>query len=213
VAVRVASEDPAGEVESVEVVLPPIGTDQMLSVLTPGWVFDAGAVGPQCQPPGSSPSLNLPGAPKTDPFGQAVGAKPDLPTPGAGPADAPVATAEALNALRRVYEIRDVYDEGKATHIEQPALALQIFREIRSRSVVEPYLSALAPVFDSVVFVNPTEAAVLYRVGPSYHWEIGRVLFIDGTWRVTLGTLCRDLADAGYVCPGVVPDPGPSPLG
>jgi hypothetical protein len=213
VVVRVASEDADGRVESSEVEIAPIGTDGLLSVLTPTWVFDVAAVGPQCQPPSSTPSSLPVGERPTPMFGPDAGAKPELPPPGPTPNDAPAATADALSAFRTVYDIGDLYDEGKANHIEQPDLALEIFREVRARRVVEPFIPQLAPVFDSVVFVSPTEAAVLYRVGPSYRWEIGRVLLIDGTWRVALGTLCRDLGDAGYQCPGVIPDPRPGPLG
>ena len=68
-------------------------------------------------------------------------------------------------------------------------------------------------VFGSVVFTDPTNASVLYRVGPTDQCEIGRVVVIDDAWRVASGTVCRDLADANYVCPGVTPDPPPGPLG
>jgi hypothetical protein len=217
--VRVASEDAAGQLESTDVEISPIGSDGTLAVHTPEWEFDMTSVGPQCQPPTSTQTS--PSSPST--FGVASGpmpwggsaptSKPQLPAPGASPEDAPAATADALTAFRTVYDIGNIYDEGKASHLEQPDLGLRIFREIRAARVVEPYLSALGPVFDSVVFVNPTEAAVLYRVGPGYRWEIGRVLLIDSVWRLSLGTLCRDLSAAGYRCPGVDPDPPPGPLG
>lgn len=84
---------------------------------------------------------------------------------------------------------------------------------VLANDIVDPYLGALDPVFDSLVFLSPTEVAVVYQVGPSYHWEIGRVLLIDGHWRVALGTMCRDLMDAACTCADVVADPRPGPLG
>jgi hypothetical protein len=219
VAVRVASEDADGQVATTDVEVPRIGDDGRLAVLTPTWAFDVGAVGPQCEPP-SDPSES--GPPSTVVFGGGEPSvvisgpprvKPVLPPPGPGPEDAPAATADALTAFRTVYDIGDLYDEGKVALLENPALAATIFREVRDRRVVEPFVSQLAPLFDSVAFVNPTEAAVLYRVGPSYSWSIGRVLLVEGVWRVGLGTLCRDLSDAGYRCPDVVADPRPGPLG
>ena len=71
----------------------------------------------------------------------------------------------------------------------------------------------LVPVFDGLVFLSPTEAAVSYQVGPDFHWEVGRVLLIDGAWRVALGTVCRDLLDAAFRCADVEVDPPPGPLG
>jgi hypothetical protein len=138
---------------------------------------------------------------------------PVLSEPGEQPVDPAAATAEVLTAIRTVYDVADLYDDGQLQHLEDPELAAQILDEVEEQRVVEPYLQNLDPIFDSVVFTSPTTAEVLYRVGPSYSWEVGRVLFEEGSWRVALGTWCRDLADAIYTCPGVVPDPGPSPLG
>ena len=121
--------------------------------------------------------------------------------------------AAALNSIRVVYDISDLYDPAKVSHLERPADAERILRELRDQRIIEPFLSQLDPLFDSVVFTSPTEASVLYRVGPSYQGELGRVLVIDGTWRVALGTFCRDLAAAGYMCPGVVRDSGRGPVG
>lgn len=214
--VNVASEHADGRASSTELEVPAIGGDGRLVVLTKAWAFDVSGIGSQCEPPSVGP-----GVPSTVGVGRVPGdliapspmVKPELPPPGPGPDDAPAATADALTAFRIVYDIGNLYDENKAAHLERPELALRIFREVRDRRVVEPFIPQLAPVFDSVSFVSPTEAAVLYRVGPGYHWEIGRVLLVDGVWRLALGTLCRDLADAGYQCPEVVADPGPSPLG
>ena len=139
--------------------------------------------------------------------------QPTTPDPGEQPDDPADATASALEAIRIVYDIGDLYDEDKVDHMERPEEAAAILEEIREQRVVEPYISNLDPVFDSVVFTSPTEASVRYRVGPSYAWEIGRVLLIDGTWRVALGTFCRDLSDAIYTCPNVTQDPRPGPLG
>ncbi len=189
-------------------------TADALDVLNPNWVFDTQSVGEQCQPPiDTGDPTNQPRLAETDPFGVSISEPPPLPDPGEQPDDVPAATAAVLGSIRTVYDLGDVYAEDKAGYVEIPELARQILDEARQNRVVEPFLSALDPEFDSVAFQSPTEAAVLYRVGPGYHWSIGRVLLIDGTWRVALGTLCRDLAPAMYACPNVTRDPPPGPLG
>jgi hypothetical protein len=212
--VTVTKEDIGGEGASGSVTLPRHDPGEGLAVLTDEWLFDESLVGEQCEPPAGDygPSNQL-APPETDLFNTPIGQKPTLPPPGEQPVDVPGSTAAVLDSIRMVYDISNLYDEAKIDHVENPTLALVIFREARANRVVEPYLSQLDPEFDSVAFASPTEAAVLYRVGPGYHWEIGRVVFADGAWRVALGTLCRDLSDAVYTCPGVAPDPRPGPLG
>jgi hypothetical protein len=205
VEVRMTTTDAAGTSATTDLTVPPADGSK-LAVLTPEWAFDPAAVGDQCVPPEGTTAINPP--PEPDPGGQ-----PSAPTPGEQPDDPAAATAQALEAIRIVYDIGDMYDEAKVDHMERPAEAAAILDEIRQQRVVEPYMSNLEPRFDSVVFTSPTEASVLYRVGPSYSWELGRVLLIDGTWRVALGTFCRDLSDALYTCPNVTQDPRPGPLG
>ena len=209
----VSRQDASGSVDQQTVAVPVTGGSE-LAVLTPEWVFDETQVGDQCVPPEEDdPPLNEPAPPETDILGGEVGDKPQAPIPGEQPVDPVGATEAVLAAMRTVYDIDRLYDPAKAASTEDPELGLRIQDEIRERDIVGPYLSNLDPVFDSVVFTSPTEATVLYRVGPNYHWEIGRLLLIDDTWRVALGTYCRDLGDAGYQCPGVTPDPRPGPLG
>jgi hypothetical protein len=185
-----------------------------LGVLTDDWRFDLAAVGTQCEPPiGSGAALNQPRSAESDVFGSNIRPAPTLPQPGEQPADPTDATAQALDAIRAVYDIEHLHDEGKAARTEDPATARRIFDALRANRVIEPYLSNLAPVFGAVTFTSPTEAAIVYRVGPSYQWEIGRVVEIDGEWKLAIGTLCRDLSAAGYSCPGIVIDPPPGPIG
>jgi hypothetical protein len=202
--VQLTTQDAAGASATTPLTVSDDGGS--LSVLTPEWVFDTEGVGPQCTPPADAAPLN----PPTEPT---PGDQPATPTPGGQPDDPTGATADVLEAIRIVYDIGDLYDQAKVDHMERPAEAAVILDEIREQQVVEPYISNLAPVFDSVVFTDPDSASVRYRVGPSYSWEIGRVLLIDGTWRVALGTFCRDLGDAFYTCPNVEQDPRPGPLG
>jgi hypothetical protein len=203
--VELTTQAPDGQVTAATVSVPP-ADGATLHVLTEDWRFDTTAVGPQCEPPPDAAPLNPPT--EIDPGGQ-----PTAPTPGEQPDDPAAETARVLEAIRIVYDIGDVYDRAKVEHLERPDEAAVILEEIREQRVVEPFIPQLDPRFDSVVFTSPTEASVLYRVGPSYAWELGRVMQVDGTWRVALGTLCRDLADAFYRCPNVTPDPPPSPLG
>ncbi len=213
VVVQIGRENANRELTATQVEIPPVEEAGGLAVLTPAWVFDEDAVGAQCVPPAGQEPVNTTVPPETDLLGGVVGDKPALPAPGEPPADVPSATQDVLDTIRAVYALDNVYDEAKAELMEDPILGLEILRALRANAVVEPYLSALDPEFDSVSFINPTQARVLYRVGPSYHWSIGRVDLVNGRWRVMLGTVCRDLSDAGYSCPAVTNDPRPGPLG
>ena len=54
------------------------------------------------------------------------------------------------------------------------------------------------------MFLSAVEAAFDYELhGPSVdHDELfGRARLVDGTWRLTRGTICRDLRAAGIECP------------
>src|SRR5690606_30554008 len=155
---------------------------------------------------------NEPLAPDRDLLGSPVGDAPKLPAPGAAPADPTAAADEALRAIRTMYDLSDLYAASKRDRIERPEAWDVMREELLRNDVVAPYMSNLDPEFRSSVFVSPTEVHVIYRVGPSYQWEIGRVQLIDGTWRVAMGTFCRDLSAAGYRCDGVVNDPPPGPL-
>jgi hypothetical protein len=183
-----------------------------LELRTERWRFDAAAVGEQCRPPGGT-ATNEPLQPDRDLLGSPVGDAPQLPAPGPAPADPTAAADEALRAIRTMYDLSDLYAASKRDRIERPEAWDVMREELLRNDVVAPYMSNLDPEFRSSVFVSPTEVHVVYRVGPSYQWEIGRVLLVDGTWRVALGTFCRDLSAAGYRCAGVVNDPPPGPLG
>lgn len=189
----------------------PLGGDG-LELRTEAWRFDLAAVDGSCEVPGGEVD-NTPAPTETDILGSPVGEAPRLPAPGEQPADPTAAADQALASLRSVYDITDVYSAEKREHIEDPEAYDQIRQALIANDVVGPYMSNLDPQFRSAVFVSPTEAHILYKVGPSYQWEIGRVLLIDGRWRVAAGTFCRDLSAAGYTCPGVVKDPRPGPLG
>ena len=189
----------------------PLGGDG-LDLLTEAWRFDLSKVDASCAVPGGEVD-NTPTLTETDILGSPIGEAPQLPPPGEQPADPTAAADEALASLRAVYDITDVYSAEKREHIEDPDAYDKIRTALIANDVVGPYMSNLDPQFRSAVFVSPTEAHILYKVGPNYQWEIGRVLLIDGRWRVAAGTFCRDLSAAGYTCPGVVKDPAPGPIG
>ncbi len=197
--------------ETTEQLRIPLDGDR-LELLTDAWRFDLAKVDASCAVPGGEID-NTPAPTETDILGSPVGEAPELPAPGEQPADPTAAADQALASLRAVYDITDVYSAEKRGHIEDPDAYDKIRAALIANDVVGPYMSNLDPQFRSAVFVSPTEAHILYKVGPSYQWEIGRVLLIDGRWRVAAGTFCRDLSAAGYTCPGVVKDPAPGPLG
>ncbi len=183
-----------------------------LELLTPRWAFDMSAVDDSCEVPNGDAD-NTPLESPRDLLGAPVGDTPLLPDPGEQPADPTTASDLALASIRKVYDLGDIYSLDKKGYVENPDDYLIMREQLLANDVVAPYMSNLDPVFRSIVFTSPTDAAVLYQVGPTYQWEIGRVLLIDGTWRVAAGTVCRDLAAAGYFCPNAEPDPAPGPLG
>jgi hypothetical protein len=189
----------------------PVGAGE-LELVTDAWRFDTDGVDDTCRPP-EGEADNEPVAPEVDVFGSPVGDAPELPEPGTSPQDPAAAADEALRSMRVVYDLADIWAESKRDHMENPDDWDIMRRQLLANDVVAPYMSNLDPEFRSSVFVSPTEVHLLYRVGPSYQWSIGRVLLIDGHWRVAAGTLCRDLSAAGYRCPNTVNDLPPGPLG
>lgn len=183
-----------------------------LQLLTPEWEFDLSGVDDTCEVPGGE-TVNTPTEPRRDLLGAPVGDTPLLPEPGEQPDDPATASDEALASIRKVYDLSDIYSLDKKDYVENSDDYLVMREQLMANDVVAPYMSNLDPVFRSIVFTSPTEAAVLYQVGPTYQWEVGRVLLIDGTWRVAAGTVCRDLSAAGYICPAADPDSPPGPLG
>ncbi len=54
------------------------------------------------------------------------------------------------------------------------------------------------------MFLSAVEAAFDYELrglGVDHDELFGRARLVDGTWRLTRGTICRDLRDAGIECP------------
>ncbi len=204
-----------GSEESTLISVPTDLAPGQMANLTDAWRFDESLVDESCTPPEKTPEepTNTTVPTPVDLVGEIIGDQPELPDPGDQPADPEAATAEAMAAIRTVYDIYNLYDPAKHAFLDDPVLAAQIFEETQSIQLVEPLVGELDPIFDSMVFTSSTTGEVLYRVGPIYQWEIGRVLIVDGTWRVALGTLCRDLSDALYICPNVELDPRPGPLG
>ena len=194
-----------------------IGT-AALEVLTDEWVFDFDRVDRDCEPPEGDAGNEIEEAGEHI-FGGPIAEKPTLPPSGPEqPADPAAATEAVMTAIRTVYDLSDALSaeaqRAKAPYVEDADRYLAIIRDlIEANLPVEAYMDQLVPVFDGLVFLSPTEAAVSYQVGPSYHWEMGRVLLIEGRWRVALGTVCRDLLDANFRCADVEVDPPPGPLG
>ena len=197
--------------ETTEDIDVPVGRD-LLTLLTDEWTFEGNPLDAACTAP-DGPADNTARGPGHDVMGRELKAPPELPPPGQEPDDPAEAATEALESLRLVYDLTDPYSETKTDFVENPEEWETMRQRIEEANVLAPYLRRLDPEFDSVAFLSPTEAHVLYRVGPSYQWEIGRVLLIDGVWRVAAGTICRDLSAAGFTCRDVIEDPPPGPLG
>jgi hypothetical protein len=183
-----------------------------LELMTPEWAFDLTGVDDACKVPDGNAD-NTPMESPRDLLGAPVGNAPLLPEPGEQPDDPATASDEALASIRKIYDLSDIYSLDKKDYVENPDDYLVMRKQLMANDVVAPHMSSLDPMFRSIVFTSATDAAVLYQVGPNYQWEVGRVLLIDGTWRVAAGTVCRDLSAAGYICPGAAPDPPPGPLG
>ncbi|HET6836352.1 MAG TPA: hypothetical protein VFH30_21005 [Acidimicrobiales bacterium] len=131
----------------------------------------------------------------------------ELPPPGAEqPADPATARAE----IERLFGVRfaDRSDEERLASIDDPTGMREVYEQMRNGPYAQQVLAS-GPVFRDLVFLSATRAAVQYETEvPGYPpqafgQQFGEVVFLDGRWKVTRESVCRDVQLAGVSCPSV----------
>lgn len=129
----------------------------------------------------------------------------ELPPPGAEqPADPAAARAE----IERLFGVRfaDRTDEERLANLDDPTGMRDVYEQLRDGPFAEQVLGS-RPVFRDLVFLSATRAAVQYETEiPGYPpqalgQEFGEVVFVDGRWKLTRESVCRDVQLAGVTCP------------
>ena len=130
-----------------------------------------------------------------------------LPPPGAEqPADPAAARAE----IERLFGVRfaDRTDDERLANLDDPTGMREVYEQLRDGPYAEQVLGS-RPVFRDLVFLSATHAAVQYeteipRYPPqAFGQQFGEVVFVDGRWKVTRESVCRDMQLAGVSCPSV----------
>jgi hypothetical protein len=130
-----------------------------------------------------------------------------LPPPGAEqPADPAAARAE----IERLFGVRygDRTDEERLAGLDDPTGMREVYEQLRTGPYAEQVLGSRV-VFRDLVFLSATRAAVQYITEiPGYPpdgvgQQFGEVVFVDGRWKLTRESVCRDVQLAGITCPPV----------
>jgi hypothetical protein len=154
------------------------------------------------QASGSSERDLAPGEPSPECFGPQ-----ELPPPGAEqPADPAAARAE----IEGLFGVRygDRTDEERLAGLDDPTGMREVYEQLRSGPYADRVLGSRV-VFRDLVFLSATRAAVQYITEiPGYPpdgvgQQFGEVVFVDGSWKITRESVCRDVQLAGITCPPV----------
>jgi hypothetical protein len=131
----------------------------------------------------------------------------NLPPPGAEqPADPSAARAE----IERLFGVRfaDRTDEERLANLDDPTGMLEVYEQLRTGPYAEQVLGSRVVLRD-LVFLSATRAAVQYVTEiPGYPpdgvgQQFGEVVLVDGRWKITRESVCRDVQLAGITCPSV----------
>jgi hypothetical protein len=130
-----------------------------------------------------------------------------LPPPGdEQPADPAAARAE----IERLFGVRfaDRTDEERLANLDDPTGMREVYEQMRNGPYAQQVLGS-RPVFQDLVFLSATRAVVQYDTEiPGYPpdafgQQFGEVVFVDGRWKITRESVCRDVQLAGVSCPPV----------
>jgi hypothetical protein len=131
----------------------------------------------------------------------------ELPPPGA---EQPTDPAAARAEIERLFGVRfaDRTDEERLANLDDPTGMREVYEQLRTGPYAEQVLGS-RPVFQDLVFLSATRAAVQYVTEiPGYPpdgvgRQFGEVVFVDGRWKLTRESVCRDVQLAGITCPSV----------
>lgn len=125
---------------------------------------------------------------------------PALPDPGEQPADPAAAEQEIRTTMTALYGGDS--DEDDDELVDDPTGVADAREQVAETGFEAEAASAVA-VVEELVFTAPDEAWFRYRIetsGFDLTDRYGTAVVVDGTWRITRGTVCQDLAVAGGDC-------------
>ncbi len=133
---------------------------------------------------------------------------PALPEAGEQPADAAAAEAAVRGVFTELFGSTTPFEDKPAGLLDDDTGVAAAIEVARGGDYADAVATAEYTIED-FVFTNPTEAWFRYSIatGMSYFSQrYGTAHLIDGSWRISRGVICQDLALAGAPCE---PDPGP----
>ncbi len=133
---------------------------------------------------------------------------PALPAAGEQPADAPAAEAAVRDVFTTLFGSTTPFEDQPAGLLDDDTGVAAAIEVARNGDYADAVATAEYTIED-FVFTSPTEAWFRYAIntGESYFSQrYGTAHLIDGSWRISRGVICQDLALAGAPCE---PDPGP----
>jgi hypothetical protein len=128
----------------------------------------------------------------------------DLPEPGGQPADPAAAEQAVREAFAGAFDLED-RTEGDRTwlqHLDSDEGVLEAIEVVLGGSFGSAAQSADYTMGD-LVFTSPTEAWFTYDLfanSNNFNGRFGYAVDIDGTWKISRGVICQDLALAGGYC-------------
>jgi hypothetical protein len=127
-----------------------------------------------------------------------------LPPPGEEqPADPEAARAAVSAAFATAYNGQLTPEERQAA-MEDATGFDEIMRQLREGPFAEQVGDATVQTTD-VVFLSASRAAVRYDIlianYTNFTGRLGEAVLVDGQWKVTRETMCRDISMAGVTCP------------
>lgn len=126
-----------------------------------------------------------------------------LPPPGDQPPDPAAAQVQIAVALDQLHGAADPAVDPLAL-VDDPFAVLEMLEAARTNGdqLGEVWDEAVVTL-EEAVFLSPVEAAFEYTLETSRTTLpelFGRARLIDGTWRISRSTLCRDLELYGAIC-------------
>ena len=140
-----------------------------------------------------------------DSFPGECSAPQELPPPGPEQPVDVEATGQAVTAaFLTAHGANDEAQDVQMAAIDDPTGFPELWEELATGTFAAQVNAAVVGV-DDVVFQSATLAAIKYHwdvpgYGTSFYNRFGEVRLVDGAWKVTRATLCRDFALAGTAC-------------
>lgn len=133
---------------------------------------------------------------------------PPLPDAGEQPADPVAAEAAVRDVFTQLFGSSVPYEDKPGGLLDDETGVLEAFEVARNGDFADAVATAVYTIQD-FVFTGPTEAWFRYGIDTNVTHlgqRYGTAHLIDGSWRISRGVICQDLALAGAPCE---PDSGP----